>query len=422
MSAIQILELVTFLWLTFWALLSLRSIARGRRDSLLFLFLVFYFYFGVPIFCDFVFGKPNYGEQPGFAIVTNDATTQAIYCLYVCFVPLLWLPFLLSHPSRELSQHAERHGTVYLGILAAFVVLPVVLASFAPDPTVYRDYAVFVGVHDQSGDREYYKFVQSSTFLALMAAAGIISSAARLGRAICLVLPFVGCAIWLNGKRTAFAFAIVLTVYVLWQRRAVSGRRLLFVAFAGAVAIAVLSTVYQATVRDKDTQSLTKSDYYDGLRVDFGRDEHLKFAIYAEIHDEFRILEQRGQSLVFYTTAYVPRALWPQKPFPFSAYYTCAMLGISPRLLGYGVTNCFFDECLANFGWIGLVIAPVILGLVCRFGDSPNEVFISVMTGLVAALLISVELIAFAPLFVFWVVVVLSSKLRFRSTQILARQ
>jgi hypothetical protein len=137
-------------------------------------------------------------------------------------------------------------------------------------------------------------------------------------------------------------------------------------------------------------------------------------AIFAELHPStMSILEFRGQSLIFYATAYIPRAMWPGKPLTYACYFTSAMLGSSPQDWGWGMTTSIFDEALANGSWLGLLAASLVIGVLCRIGDSCSNVLVFLLTAIVASLLLTVELVAFAPLVLLWVMMIVSAKVRF---------
>jgi hypothetical protein len=140
------------------------------------------------------------------------------------------------------------------------------------------------------------------------------------------------------------------------------------------------------------------------VRVDYGRDNNLKAAIFCELADagDVQILDFRGQSMLFYLTMYVPRRLWPEKPWPYAVYMTAYSLHTRPVDLGWGLTTSFLDEAVANFGWAGLVIGPLTFTLLLRICDLSPDPLVKVIGVLVACLLMTVQFVAFAPLAIAW--------------------
>ena len=82
------------------------------------------------------------------------------------------------------------------------------------------------------------------------------------------------------------------------------------------------------------------SKFTTNMRVDYGRDDVTKMAIYAELYpDELEILEYPFQSFLFTATMYVPREWWSDKPWPYAVYATSALIQIPSQYVGWGMTT-----------------------------------------------------------------------------------
>ncbi len=66
------------------------------------------------------------------------------------------------------------------------------------------------------------------------------------------------------------------------------------------------------------------------------------------------------------------------------------------------MTTSWLEEPIANCGWFGLLLAPAGLACVCRFGDSFRWPALTMLTSLVAVLLLTVEITAFLALLAAW--------------------
>jgi hypothetical protein len=73
------------------------------------------------------------------------------------------------------------------------------------------------------------------------------------------------------------------------------------------------------------------------------------------------------------------------------------------------MTTTWLDEAIANFSWPGMAIGPVLIGLICRVGDSRGSAMVRVLTVVVAVLLMSVHAIAFWPVFILWLAMMIAS-------------
>ena len=80
------------------------------------------------------------------------------------------------------------------------------------------------------------------------------------------------------------------------------------------------------------------------------------------------------------------------------------MLGIEPRFIGWGITTSWLDECIANLGWPGVLIGPLVLGLMCRFGHRARDPQSDAATVIVTVLFLTVQAGAFLPVILVWLV------------------
>lgn len=411
---VEAAEIVSSLWLTLCLLVVLVRLYRGDRSVVLFVFLAFYVLFVLPLPLDLAFGIPEYSQEPGFLYASRDPGVRVLYCAFVDVVPLIWLNFLRRRGSAT-AQTASALSAVrrLRPILLTVLLSPIVVVIFAPNPLLYLNYAFIVTDQVNSAAAGFHSLVMSTAFLAIVAGAGIIAGARRVWTAFIVVLPFLGISAWLNGKRTVVAVAVAMILAALWLTGRLARRKL---AIAFVVAILVVSSfsyLYQSYIRRIGVATTSSSDLYENARIDYTRDSRVKMALFAELYPSVSpILEFRGQSALFNLTAWIPRSMWPDKPYPYAVYFTSAMLGSSPVDRGWGMTTSVLDEAIANFSWFGLALGPVLIGLLCRIGDSTNDLLIALVTAIVVSLLLAVELVAFAPLFILWLALIIRRKVR----------
>ena len=67
------------------------------------------------------------------------------------------------------------------------------------------------------------------------------------------------------------------------------------------------------------------------------------------------------------------------------------------------MTTSWLDEAIANFSWLGMLLGPLVPGLVCAIGDRRRSSGARSLTLLVASLLLTVNLVAFMSIAVLWV-------------------
>ena len=406
-------EVVVVLWLTVVLVRTVRALARGDRRSILFVQLVFLVFFAAPLVLDLTIGPPQFTHHRGFILGQGDRTTNLIYLGYIAWVPLVFR--VVGGPPRfetEAPRLQEVRGWLKVFAWTTMLALPFVI-TLAPAPEDYARYAAYVG--DTAGaNRGYQAVVTLAATLAVISGVIVLTAPNAVAPVRVAALPFLAIGVWIHGKRSIVAMALLLTLYMLWTRGVLRGRRFIAVSLASGLALGVFSYAYQAEVRQVDetpigrTDAATASPVYVNYRVDYGRDAITRQTIYAELHpDELHVLDYRGQSLLFDLTFFVPRQMWPDKPYPYAVYATAAMFDIPVRDMGWGITTSWLDEAIANLGWLGLILGPLVPALVCRIGDRLRTPFGGLLTVTVGGLLLILQLIAFMPLFALWLAAVI---------------
>lgn len=420
---LSLLNWLTFAWLFALTLRSIHRIVKGSRNSVYWVIPILFMFCGLPMLLDEIVGRPSYDGFAGFAMATNDEITSVLYCLYMFIAPifLLWFGKPVSKYGRTKDSVLSSQGDLRALnapnfwnrlILWSLLMSPGAIAFFSPDPGQYLIFADTLRFSDFY--QETHIGISLACNLSVLAGAFLLAASrpAIYGRwpsmkAVLVVVPWMVIAVWIHGKRSIAAIAGLLLILAFQYRGVLRGARAYL--WTGAILFGVLSYsfYFQGYARRVDTT------WYENARIDYGRDDKIKMTIFAELHPEsIRVLEYRGQSLLFYLTAFIPREMWPDKPLPYAQYFTSAMLLAPPRLWGWGMTTSWLEEAIANFSWLGMLIGPLLIGGMCRVGDaSPNDL-VRILTPLVASLMLVVQASAFLPLLFLWLVLVLRERMR----------
>jgi hypothetical protein len=419
---LEIIEIITFLWVLTYTIWAVVKISYGFKDTIYFTIIFFFIAFAAPLALDVFVGFPVYQAQPGFQLANKDMLTSIIYCVYIILIPPLWI--LTGINSKGGTEHESQKDTIISGfhwwtpILYLVLIGPLIAILLAPNSTIYFDYAVSL----RSGDsynvqvNAYQNVMSLLSLLSIISASGLLLLRKKLSFIYFMtIVPWISLAIWVNGKRAIIAFVFILLFYIFWQRNILRGWMLPTITIV-AIVIAGFSFVsYQKNLRGDVTVYTSQEKKYDNMRVDYGRDNKTKMTIYAELHpDEMKILEFRGQSMLFYLSIYVPRSKWPDKPWPYAVYFTSAMLMIPPEALGWVMTTSWLEETIANFGWVGMLIGPLVISLICRIGDKYGLriPIIKPLTVLISSLFLVVQLPLFFPMLLLWISIIAWNKLR----------
>ena len=407
---LEIFETATSIWMTWWVFRALSLMRRGRRDSILPVSLVFYFMYVVPVMCDLYVGHPGYSREPGFIQSSEDTKVRIIYCIFLIFTSIIWRS--AGQLCTQYHQVSLKKSNAITRLVWICVALnPIILLAFVPDLKVFIEYGTVAKESISQASVPYVGAMGLATTAAVIASAMFVCISRNIMLSFLASLPLIVVSIWLNGKRAIVAVAIISMLMALYLRRQLLGHKLI-IAFTFAISLlAGFSYFYQNHIRGLGTKSETKEQLYEDARIDYGRETRVKMAIFYELYPNGRkILDYRGQSLLFLATSFIPRNYWPDKPYPYAVYFTSAMLHVPSKDIGWGMTTEVFDEAISNFGWLGFLTGPGLIIWICRTGDSRSSASIKIVTVFIASMLLSVQLAAFLPVFGIWIVLIIRTK------------
>ena len=247
-----------------------------------------------------------------------------------------------------------------------------------------------------------------STYLAVVGACGLIIAHNALGASHAIVFLFVGAALWLNGKRNIVVLTVLLVMISFRIARIASPRAFSVILCALLVAFLIFSQWYQKHYRPVLAAFDTT---YEAARMDFGRDSDIRMAIFAELHPNTRqILPNRGDSFLFDLLYFVPRSVWPAKPRPYYYYITAVALKQPLTARAWGITTTILGESIANAGFFGFLLGPLIVIGIGKIGYSPEDPFLNLLTGLICTLFLSIHLAGFTVLWTAWCLLVIRER------------
>jgi hypothetical protein len=408
---IEVLRLLVFCWLTLVALWALRSLLSGNRHTVLVVLVGHWAFNGLPLLWDLMFGMPTY-SFPNFARAALDPASNLIYLLFVAAIPVLLAVVGLPWRRRTvdtdltimnpLAKPASEPGASVL-VLYGLMMLPLPLALLSPVPLLYLQYGFVAddSLRIPSDMVFFHSFVAMSAILSVTVATSLLTSPSHILKQWLVTFPWVIIAVFLMGKRTIIALYLVLLGQRLWDLDLLKGARIPIFLTGITLVFALTSAAYQYSIRRISTASVPTDQYYESLRIDYGRDHTIKTAIFAELQQE-KIMSYRGQATLFDVTSFVPRSIWPQKPYPYGIYMTSYALGIPPQFSGWTFTTSIFDEAIANYGWLGFLSGPIFLGLLCRLADGNQTILFRSLGYIICVMFLVVQLNAFLILFAVW--------------------
>lgn len=375
---------------------------------------VFYFFFYVPIILDLIFGSPVYPSiYWGFIETHDNFFTEIIYCIIILYI-LLMFRYFQKKNVYTISFNVDNKN---LGrfLIAALMVL----VLYCLYKVINLDIVEIV----MNYEMRYYDSLEISNikilcFVIVVLVITILALENQINLIVfkfMVLMPVSIFAFMLNGKRAVVFLFIVSLGFIVVLKRIFESKTCYAIFLIILVCSALLFQKFYSDKIFPDISSFEES--YTSYRVNYGRDDTLKMAIYSELNgdDEIKILEYRGQTLLYYLTFYINRDNWEDKPYPYAVYFTSALVGLKePQNIGWAMTTSIFDELLSNFSWIGIFLAPFIINRFCKFMVKRSYDTIGKANLLLAILLsvlaIAVQISAFLVFYILLVVLLIIQK------------
>lgn len=388
---------------------SIRYIFKNSICFSPYIYVIFFWLFILPLLLDIIAGHPaDYLMLKNITIAVKDDTTNIIYALFVIFFTLSFFLFVKNDYKKSRNRHIDLSNNLILlyrkwkHILLFIIVSPVIIFLFVPNKDSYLIY----GTLGRRGLEEVPPIINYLYLAINFSTIAVFVSIIFKDKGISSIYPYIPILfinIWLNGKRNIVALIVIFILYLILSEKRISTS--LKIISLSIVFVGIISFFsFYMTIKE----GLQREGF---MRIEFFRDHTVKFAIFSELYpDEVKILNYKGESLLFYATIYVPRTIWEDKPMPYAQYLTSAALDVSPQFLGWGITNSVFDELICNLGLWVILFFPIIIKRIIKFGQSAHNRFASIFTILIIGLLFSVQITAYFILYILYVCFIIYSR------------
>lgn len=394
----HLFDFFTFIFCLIPTLLCVYSIFKVGIKPLTIIQIVFFIVFVSPIFLDIIFSKPEYRNFYGFYIYEEDNRVAFIYNLFIVFVSY----FNYFFRGKQIVNLNISNNFIKIDIfLLSVALLPLFFVFFAPNIDLYKLYGG-ASVRDfDEFSNAFHGYLNIFTFLSGFVCSYLIIK--NFNKRIFLtffLFLIVFFDFWLNGKRTIVLIFLFFLgfFYLIINRNLKSFLFILMLIFI----YSFYNSWYQSNIRDFD-DSKSFNEKYENIRVDYFRDQRVKMAIYGELKPyKIKILPHRGESFIFSSTFFIPRSIWPNKPYPYAQYFTSAMFNSEPKLWGWGMTTSIYDEFIANLGLIGLLLIQILLVYYIKITGKLKSPKFQIYSIFLFILLMMVQMIAFMFLYIFW--------------------
>lgn len=339
---------------------------------------IVYIFCCVPIILNYLIGMPQYTVvywYKAFIEPMNNVDISAIYDIYITFAIFALYIYGTKMNRRLVSRTTELNTVlrdenekpwIYVFGIAS-PVLYVLLSGNASKFLIYSS----MNLRGVSGQDNL--ILNSLILVSLFCTCIMLFSGRITAKKMCMLVLITFILAWLQGKR--FIIAVMGVFYLFFLTKSELGekgrKRVFWILPIMGITLIAFSAFYLAVI--KPLSNMNFDSVYDMLRVDFGRDDVIKYVIYEEFFKKNHILDYPGQSFFSTLFIFIPRIIWPNKPYSHYQYLTSSILNLPISKLPAGTTPCWYEMTLCNFGYLGYLVGIFGLIVFCSFADSMKQ-------------------------------------------------
>lgn len=389
--------------------LLIRGFYKGKTNAYFFIIPIFMIFYILPDLVDFLIGYKFTGVRYGYNLYDSltSIKTAIFYNLYITFV-LLFFTYLQSRSTRKIINplqdstqlvllYYRKYKYIYWLILFSPILLVIITGSFG----YYSSYLT----RNRANSPELHLYITSLIVIGHFLAATLITRYIILMRLkqsiqylipLILVLFIVFLNSYIHGKRSIVVLFLMMQLVTLFITKAISRKNIAYVVMLMTLFFIFFLNIYEKNISDTLIETIKTT------RIDFSRDFTLKFVIHNELMNDNSVLPFKGASYLFLLLFFIPRSIYPEKPYPYSVYLTNSILGKfgDDNLYGWGFTSSFAAESISNFGWLGLMFFPLFYYLVISYTQKYNSIILHLIMYLVMVLLLLIHPVAIMPLLI----------------------
>ena len=336
-----------------------------------FVILILYLFNCLPIILDIFVGIPNYAYyfQPFEEAAKND-TVSIIFDFYILAV-LLSLYIYYNKASVQVLNTKLVYNDKYSKIYNILIWIPVFLFVFYLYTAEITEF-IYGSFSSREVNSSLPAIINHSIFFSIYCFCIKYFGREKNKFTYFILMLYLIVISIINGKRFVIADILLLYfisfIYSNWAKKTqIKLNSLIIIVGVGFMWFMIFYITNVKIMGD------IGFDYiYSQLRVDFGREDVTKYVIQTELNNK-PILDYRGQSFLSMFLMIIPRVLWLTKPYSHYRYLTASIYGTDVDTLTSGITPSFFEMMLANFGFLGIPIAIILLLSIIRFGDKTRN-------------------------------------------------
>ena len=413
---------------------------HNRKISIAYIaLLVFDVAYVLPLFVECIWGNAYIGYY-GFELAMNDSLTLFVYAICVSIVQYLFGAYIaknapLSKDNKSIRaksafvvQISKARTILYYKHIVKFVLIilctvPLVMIVLSPNPLFYfRNLGFYENAMELTSEELRFHTGSAKVFcyLGFLGVLGIKLCDVKILKRYSILrgVGIVGVTL-LNGKRTLFAFLMLSMLGIDYLSNISKKAKCFRTIFTGGITIGYFF-IY-AHVTGKINYSF---NIYSMISEYFFRSNSVKVAIFALLRpDKLNVLEYPLQTIIYNILFFIPRSVWELKPYPYPAYYTAAVYGISEiDIIGWRFQTGIYAEIISNCGFVGFFVAPLIILWLCKTSEYNKNLIVN-MLGLFLIIVLQVFEFSdmFKVVFIVWSMLIIRGKIFKRRIRVICK-
>ncbi len=328
--------------------LAVKRIYQGYKSFNLFTIILIFGFFVLPriIYVVFPYEYTFFGQANE---ALKDHTSTMLYSIFITA-----LNFCLIHKSkREVVTPPEYNEyNSYVVLIGTLLIYGTILY------TLYKNGLRVIIGYGNAYFSEEYDIPDVFFGVSMMFYLFILGYKKFMGRFLFFFLTFgVFILAWINGKRSMIASIAIMAICIMALSNQIKSKKVPFYFAWGALGVLLFCIFYGVALKG----NIASIRQY--FAIDLSRDYTLIYQFYCDKIGR-QITVGRFDAIIYIFLFWVPRSIWPGKPYPFSNSLTKSLLGmtVSTTKLSWSTTCSIFSDLYSSFSIIGLIIG---IWLIC---------------------------------------------------------
>lgn len=378
----EILDWILITLTTYIFVKSIIYIVKRKSGMIEFCIIIFYVFNCLPILLDYMIGMPVYNSWfYNLERAMENRDVGIIYDIYMIIVAIVFLLYQVvsSSKSKKIENMSNVNNKVILDkkckyLLIFLSVLPHLYIILTGN---LKNFFTYESLSARNLGEMSINLINIFNQISIVSFFYLYFYVSNFKNSKIVLVLYIFSICWIDGKRYIVLTILLMYVFLYMKSYKIKYNYKKFLKYI-VVIFCIFAIFYSIYAKNKMENvykvSNDKISFYTDFRINFGRDDVVKFVIMREFIENNPILEYRGESVLSSIGMLVPRAIWNNKPYPHYRYLSAAIYNTNISNIPSGMTPSVFEMGIANFSYLGILITPIIMIALCFFGDRRKSI------------------------------------------------